>query len=57
MYLKTRSFTMVFAYEFFKVNAIFSKYFSGGTFGTCHVPNVEKISIKFNKGFICFYLF
>ena len=55
MYLKTRSFTMVFVDEFFKVNAIFSKNLSGGTFGTCHVPNVEKISIKFNKGIICFY--
>ena len=53
MYSKTRRFTMVFVD--FKFNVMFSNNLSGGTFGTCHVPNLEKISIKFNKGFICFY--
>ena len=55
MYLKTRSFTMVFVDEFFKVNAIFSKNLSGGTFGTYHVTNIEKISIKFIKVSYFFY--
>ena len=54
MYLKTRSFTMVFGNEFFKVNAMVSNDLSVGTFGTLCVPSVEKISIKFNKGIICF---
>ena len=45
MYLKTHSFTVVFVDEFFKFNAMFYNNLSDGTFGTSHVPNVEKISI------------
>ena len=48
------SFTMVFVDEIFKVNAMVYNNLSRGTLGTCHVPNVEKISIKFNKDIIFF---
>ena len=54
--LKTRSFAMIFVDEFLKTHAIFSNNLSGGTFGKCHVPNVENISIKFNKGIMYVFI-
>ena len=55
IYESIRSFTMVFVAKFLKTHATFSYNLSGGTFGKCNVPNVKRIAMKFNKGFICFY--